>query len=532
MREEFTNMRDLEGEGGRYFLSKDKDIISVSHKPKFNSVAACNLLLDKDSDFAEGGIKDQEMYHDFTNLDGSLHIPDLTIGYEPHDQPFEGIYIKSDSITIPNRYIGKEGSLIEINTQGGDVVLGSAIQSDQIVSDDGIEEGLNIYLHKAKVSFPDWDKFLEVDNYLDNTTEPCKDSTYGISSDNSCQICHRRAVKARNQEGDRIARYCNEGIFFLSSSHTEAGSQANFSVSFPEGVTNKPWIPADPTTYEQQKASLETEHDIHSFEEYEFYIQLLQGGPEVFYNNQDELAYVPFISLYQECEPIIQEEVMTSGQDFQWIDVPSDDPNWGRGLYLDGTFKGFDFKIYNNEGVEVQSGDPYEVSLEGFFVKSNEESDGTFRIEIEYICNEDIMNHPTELTDVWFQRGGPHQGTALNETITWSVNHQNNSIDFVNSVTTNPLNYNIKIWYGDYGRTDNTSDLRDNCDDMNPNTAYDLCLETCKVEPASQYPHSQYWLQSCWDNNLRSDSSFDCKCGGLDKNNLSIPCGWKALMNA
>ena len=34
MREEFTNMRDLEGEGGRYFLSKDKDIISVSQNSR------------------------------------------------------------------------------------------------------------------------------------------------------------------------------------------------------------------------------------------------------------------------------------------------------------------------------------------------------------------------------------------------------------------------------------------------------------------------------------------------------------------
>ena len=518
MREEFTNMRDLEGEGGRYFLSKEKDIISVSHKPKFNSVSACNLLLDKDSDFTEGGIKDQEMYHDFTNLDGSLHIPNLTIGNEPHDQPFEGIYIKSDSITIPNKYIGKEGSLMDINTQGGDVLLGSG-ESDQIVSNDGIEEDLYIYVYEAKVSFPDWDKFLDIDDYLDNTTEPCKDSAYGISSDYSCQMCERRAVNARNQESDRIARYCNGGMASVIRNYVEAGNQSSFSIPFPQIVTSKPWVPV---SYESYQSS---NYD-GSFSEYEVHSQ---PGPEVFYNNEYELAYVPVVSIYQDCESIRQTGVMASGQVFEWIDAPTDDPHWGQGLSINGTFKYFDYKIYNNSGAEVQSSTPYDVGPQGFYLKSEEESDGTFEIVIDYLCNSGIMDHPTEIS---LQLGGPHQGTALNETVTWSVNHQSNSIDFVNSTTGNPLNYNIRIWYADYANKSDTPDLRDNCDEMNSHTAYDLCLESCKVDPGSLYPHDQYWLQSCWDNNLRSDSSLECGCGGVDKNNLSIPCGWKALMNA
>ena len=226
MRESFSNLKEFAGDAEKYFLVKDKDnLVSIDRLPPIDISRACNVLMSKDSD-EPYGFKHDELFHK-NKEDGSLAIPNLVVSRNDTHTDIDGIDFQNSSVEIPNSYLGNSNNLITINHAGGGLIsIGDA--SDTTTNQYGISNGFNLYSIGGGITFPDWDKFFEIDDYLENASMPCQQNSYGLPSQTGCDICESRASNHKEWELNRM-QSCSDHMRSLCGG---AGETVDVEISF------------------------------------------------------------------------------------------------------------------------------------------------------------------------------------------------------------------------------------------------------------------------------------------------------------
>lgn len=226
MRESFSNLKEFAGDAEKYFLVKDKNnLVSIDKLPPIDISRACNVLMSKDSD-EPYGFKHDELFHK-NKEDGSLAIPNLVVSRNDTHTDIDGIDFQNSSVEIPNSYLGNSNNLITINHAGGGLIsIGDA--SDTTTSQYGISNGFNLYSIGGGITFPDWDKFFEIDDYLGNASMPCQQNSYGLPSQTGCDTCESRASNHREWELNRMQN-CSDHMMSKCGS---PGEELDITISY------------------------------------------------------------------------------------------------------------------------------------------------------------------------------------------------------------------------------------------------------------------------------------------------------------
>ena len=133
---------------------------------------------------------------------GEIQLPNILAGWAGGgDAPLEGLkfgtaYSQEDAVNfgveLDNEYVGINTSRLQWKNYTK-AKLGSS--SENIVDSQGPAYGLTINIINNKLELPDWDRFFNVDTYLENSKETCISSSYGLSTDKHCEVCEERRWK-------------------------------------------------------------------------------------------------------------------------------------------------------------------------------------------------------------------------------------------------------------------------------------------------------------------------------------------------
>lgn len=189
----FTNLREYAGQADRVFLTDGQNTISIDKTPCFDAGGPKELdkiLYSKDNT-NNLNVKNSLLYHhDVTN--GSLSIPSLSIN-SASTHGIDGIYFNSN-FEIKNLKIGSQKSPKNIHHKGGSISFGDA--SKPITDLGGLVDNATIILKyngSAGVSFPDWDRYLEIDDILENAENPCLRNKHNLETVEACDDCEDRS---------------------------------------------------------------------------------------------------------------------------------------------------------------------------------------------------------------------------------------------------------------------------------------------------------------------------------------------------
>ena len=208
MRECFSNLREYAGEAEKHFLVRgENEVVTIDKLPELGGEAVCNVILSKSSEHSEGFKSPSLFHHKPTN--GSLAIPNLVVHNENVDisSGVDGVDFKSiykEDLIIPNKTIGHKNNLVDIeHNGGGEISIGGS--NYKSVDYNGLVEGFSIHSIGGGIKFPQWDKFFEVDTYLENADYPCKNNAHGLPSSRACDTCEDRARTHELAEQKRLS---------------------------------------------------------------------------------------------------------------------------------------------------------------------------------------------------------------------------------------------------------------------------------------------------------------------------------------
>ena len=205
----FTNLREYAGQADRVFLTDGQSTISIEKAPCFDAGGPKELdkiLYSKDNT-NNLNVKNSLLYHhDVTN--GSLSIPSLSIN-SASTHGIDGIYFNSN-FEIKNLKIGSQKNPKNIHHKGGSISFGNA--NKPITDSGGLVDNATIILKyngSAGVSFPDWDRYLEIDDILENAEKPCLRNKHNLETVEACDDCDDRSDLWYNYEYKRRERCLN-----------------------------------------------------------------------------------------------------------------------------------------------------------------------------------------------------------------------------------------------------------------------------------------------------------------------------------
>jgi len=199
--EPFTKQIEHLGAGPpRIALFQNGAIILVEElihydKEDFDGCVPCNALADDPNN---------EYLSDplLSSLGGEIQLPDILAGWAGGgDAPLAGLtfgqaYSQNDAVNfgveLDNEYIGKYTSRLRWKNYTK-AQLGS--NTEKIVSEDGVVDGLTINIIDNNLELPDWDKFFDLDTYLENSENTCIPNSYGLTIDKHCEVCKERRSK-------------------------------------------------------------------------------------------------------------------------------------------------------------------------------------------------------------------------------------------------------------------------------------------------------------------------------------------------
>ena len=209
MKHGLTNLKDYAEAAlaKKYYLVKNNQSVLIDRAPCFDINKTPNIdhvLFNKDSSL-EGVNKNDLLYHhDITN--GSLSIPSLSVGSKS-THGVDGIYFNMP-FTIPNYHIGTAENPKNIYHKDGSITLGPP-STKPITDNAGVVDGVNIVMTSnmpggGGITFPEWDEFLEVDDFTDNAEKPCLRNEKDMTSIKECDRCDEKAFKWRGYEVERL----------------------------------------------------------------------------------------------------------------------------------------------------------------------------------------------------------------------------------------------------------------------------------------------------------------------------------------
>lgn len=204
-----TNLKDYAGIAlaKKYYLVKNNQSVLIDKLPCFDINKTPNIdhvLFDKDSSLESVNKNNLLYHHDVTN--GSLSIPSLSVGSKS-THGVDGIYFNMP-FTISNDHIGTAENPKNIYHKDGSITLGPS-STKSITDNMGVADGVNIVMTSnmpggGGVTFPEWDKFLEVDDFTDNAEQPCLRNAKDMTSIKECDRCDEKALKWREYETKRL----------------------------------------------------------------------------------------------------------------------------------------------------------------------------------------------------------------------------------------------------------------------------------------------------------------------------------------
>ena len=479
MRECFSNLREYAGEAEKHFLVRGlNEIITIDKLPALAGKAVCNVILSKDSKHPEG-FKSPSLFH-HNPANGSLAIPNLVVHNENIDitAGVDGVDFKSiykEDLIIPNETIGHKNNLVDIvHSEGGEISIGGS--NYQAVDDNGVVDGFSIHSIGGGIKFPQWDKFFEVDTYLENADYPCKDNTHGLPSNRACETCEDRARNHELAEQKRLSD-CRAHMTSLCTEDCTSdpiGYSIDFNIS-----------------YENLVLAVDTDP--------------IDGGLEIMYNDPSfnvvdvgPLDISDFQTEYPECysQPDIAEELaglindsFASRSNFPYTAEARGD-NFYKYIWF-GRLNPFD------------PSDSYPEIPDGYV--------GLFAsVDSDYrLCESSDYDPNISCYYTYCQDPGDYglgQGVYVTFNQDWET----------------------------------TQAPASNCYDYLKNSeAYDECLQSCKdgsSSPITRHWRKTSRGMGCENpNSVKVDAAYECFCGGdyitADKNE-DHECGWRALMNA
>jgi hypothetical protein len=229
IREGFTNLRSDIGKSiDRYYLSpqSDGDFIGISDLPILT--LPCNYLASFTPEENKGGYYPPAKH---VGSNASLNVTSFTIGDFSYEAEIgnDGIVDVGKQVDFKhNPYIyrpkfahrmrqSEEGA---VDSTPGTIQLGP--ESEEIVDDYGVLDGLSIHADGASIYLPEWDLVLKPDDFLENAPYAGATNNVGLKSEIEENICHDRAYFAEEAEIGRI-NFCELHMAY-SKPHDHAAS--------------------------------------------------------------------------------------------------------------------------------------------------------------------------------------------------------------------------------------------------------------------------------------------------------------------